>query len=102
MFENAKIYLARVLPWPEPGQPGFVNIHWTFPPTNPRPDGKPAWTGRAVQSAGEAGKTLEFALKAGSNTLDVYACMSTQLAAEAKVTKGKFPRRSGWLPTPSR
>ncbi len=92
MFENAKIYLARVLPWPEPGQPGFVNIHWTFPPTNPRPDGKPAWTGRAVQSAGEAGKTLEFALKAGSNTLDVYACMSTQLAAEAKVTKGKFPR----------
>lgn len=92
MFENAKIYLARVLPWPEPGQPGFVNIHWTFPPTNPRPDGKPAWTGRAVQSAGEAGKTLEFALKNGSNTLDVYACMSTQLAADAKVTKGKFPR----------
>jgi len=92
MFENAKIYLARVLPWPEPGQPGFVNIHWTFPPTNPRPDGKPAWTGRAVQSAGEAGKVLEFALKGGSNTLDVYACMSTQLAADAKVTKGKFPR----------
>jgi len=91
-FENAKIYLARVLPWPEPGQPGFVNIHWTFPPTKPRPDGKPAWTGRAVQSAGEAGKTLEFALKAGSNTLDVYACMSTQLAADAKTTKGKFPR----------
>lgn len=92
MFENAREYLARVVPWPEPGQPGFVNIHWTFPPTNPRPDGKGAWTGRAVQSAGEAGKALEFALRSGSNTLDVYACMSTQLAADAKVTKGKFPR----------
>jgi len=92
MFENAKIYLARVVPWPEPGQPGFVNLHWTFPPTTPRPDGKPAWTGRAVQSAGEAGKALEFALRNGSNTLDVYACMSSQMAADAKTTKGKFPR----------
>ena len=91
MFENAREYLARVVPWPQPGEPGFVNLHWTFPPTTPRADGKPAWTGRAVTSAAEAAKTLEFALKAGSNTLDVYACMSTQLNAEAKVTKGKRP-----------
>jgi hypothetical protein len=91
MFENAREYLARVVPWPQPGEPGFVNLHWTFPPTNPRPDGKPAWTGRAVTSAGEAGKALEFALKSGSNTLDVYACMSTQLAAEPKTTKGARP-----------
>ncbi len=92
MFENAREYLARVVAWPSPGEPGFVNLHWTFPPSNPRPDGKPAWTGRAVTSAGEAAKALEFALRAGSNTLDVYACMSTQLAAESKTTKGKFTR----------
>jgi hypothetical protein len=91
MFEQAREYLARVVPWPEPGQPGFVNLHWTFPPSNPRPDGKPAWTGRAVKDASEAARTLEFALKSGSNTLDVYACMSTQLAAEAKTTKGARP-----------
>ncbi len=91
MFENAREYLARVVPWPQPGEPGFVNLHWTFPPTTPRPDGKPAWTGRAVTSAAEAAKTLEFALKSGSNTLDVYACMSTQLNAEPKVSKGKRP-----------
>lgn len=84
MFENAREYLARVIPWPQPGEPGFVNIHWTFPPTTPRPDGKPAWTGRAVKDVGEAARTLEFALKQGSNTLDVYACMSSQLEAEAK------------------
>jgi len=91
MFENAKEYLARVVPWPLPGEPGFVNLHWTFPPTTPRPDGKPAWTGRAVTSAGEAAKALEFALKSGSNTLDVYACMSSQLAAQEKTAKGKRP-----------
>jgi hypothetical protein len=91
MFENAKEYLARVVPWPAPGEPGFVNLHWTFPPTTPRPDGKPAWTGRAVTSAGEAAKALEFALKSGSNTLDVYACMSSQLAAKEQTTKGKRP-----------
>jgi hypothetical protein len=89
MFENAREYLARVVAWPQPGEPGFINLHWTFPPTNPRPDGKPAWTGRAVTSAGEAAKALEFALKAGSNTLDVYACMSSQMVASEKVTKGK-------------
>lgn len=91
MFENAKEYLARVVPWPSPGEPGYVNLHWTFPPTNPRPDGKPAWTGRAVTSVSEAAKALEFALKSGSNTLDVYACMSSQVMADPKTTKGKRP-----------
>ena len=87
-FDQAREYLARVVPWPQPGEPGFVNLHWTFPPTTPRADGKPAWTGRAVRDAGEAARTLEFALKQGSNTLDVYACMSSQLEAKAQTTKG--------------
>ena len=91
MFENAKEYLARVVPWPSPGEAGFVNFHWTFPPPNPRPDGKPAWTGRAVTSMAGAEQALKFALKDGSNTLDVYACMSSQLAADPKTTKGKKP-----------
>lgn len=89
MFENAREYLARVVPWPQPGEPGFVNLHWTFPPPTPRADGKPAWTGRAVRDVGEAAKTLEFALKSGSNTLDVYACMSSQLEAKAQVKQGR-------------
>jgi hypothetical protein len=91
MFEQAREYLARVVPWPQPGEPGFVNLHWTFPPTTPRADGKPAWTGRAVKDVSEAVRTLEFALKQGSNTLDVYACMSSQLEAKAQTTKGKKP-----------
>jgi len=92
MFDDAKEYLARVVPWPNPGEQGFVNIHWTFPPTTPRGDGKPAWTGRAVTSVAEAARNLEFALKAGSSTLDVYACMSLQSAASSKLSKGKNPR----------
>lgn len=92
MFENAKEYLARVVPWPNPGEEGFVNLHWTFPPTRPRPDGKPAWTGRAITSVTEAARTLEFALKAGGNTLDVYACMSMQHTASQKLSRGTPPR----------
>lgn len=91
MFDNAREYLARVVPWPQPGETGFINIHWTFPPPTPRADGKAAWTGRAVTNTTEAAKALEFALKQGSNTLDVYACMSSQVAAEVKTTKGARP-----------
>lgn len=90
MLDQARQYLARVIPWPAAGEEGFVNIHWTFPPTKPRKDGKPAWTGRAVRTMKEAVSTLEFALKS-ADTLDIYACMSMQSSAEAKVTQKK-----GW------
>jgi hypothetical protein len=83
-LDQAREYLARVIPWPQPGEHGFVNIHWTFPPPNPRPDGKPAWAGRAVTSMADATKALEFSLRDGSNTQDIYACMSQQAVAEAK------------------
>lgn len=89
MLDQAREYLARVLPWPQPGEDGFVNIHWTFPPKNPRPDGKPSWAGRAVRTMDEAVSALKFALKDGSSTLDIYACMSSQTMAEARTTKGR-------------
>ena len=24
-------FLSRVVPWPQPDAPGFINVHWTFP-----------------------------------------------------------------------
>lgn len=86
MLDQAREYLARVIPWPQAGEQGFVNIHWTFPPKEPRPDGKPAWSGRAVRTMQEAVSALSYALKSGSNTLDIYACMSMQHTATPKVT----------------
>jgi hypothetical protein len=89
MFENAKEYLARVVPWPEPGETGYVNLHWTFPPPVPRADGKPAWSGQAVTSMHDAERALNFAAKPGSNTQNIYACMSLQSYAIENPPKGK-------------
>lgn len=90
MLDQAREYLARVIPWPQAGERGFVNIHWTFPPKNPKPDGKPAWAGRAVTTMQEATNAISFALKEGSNTLDIYACMSMQSYAEPAVSGKGF------------
>lgn len=90
MLDQAREYLARVIPWPQAGEQGFVNIHWTFPPKKPRADGKPAWAGRAVVTMQEAVSALNMALKSGSDTLDIYACMSKQSVAEGKVSGKGF------------
>lgn len=90
MLDQAREYLARVIPWPQAGEQGFVNIHWTFPPKKPRPDGKPAWHGRACVTMQEAVSALNLALKAGSDTLDIYACMSKQSSCEPKVSGKGF------------
>ena len=86
MLDQAREYLARVIPWPAPGESGFVNIHWTFPPTRPNAGGKAIWTGRAVTSVAEAAKALDWALKS-PDTLDVYACMSSQAQAQPKASR---------------
>lgn len=90
MLDQAREYLARVIPWPQAGEQGFVNIHWTFPPKTPRADGKPAWAGRAVVTMQEAVSALKMATKANSDTLDIYACMSKQSVAEGKVSGKGF------------
>jgi hypothetical protein len=83
-FEHAKLYLARVLHWPDANdEPAFANVHWTFRAQNAD---RPMWSGRAVRSVSEAIKALEFALK-GSDTLDIYACLSTQRTAQEKVSQ---------------
>ncbi len=86
-FEQAREYLARVLPWPQQGDPtSFVNVHWTF--KSEKYD-KPGWGGRAVLTVDEAVKAVEFALK-GKDTLDVYCCMSTQREAQETITPKKY------------
>lgn len=90
-FEHARKYLSRVLPWPQDGDaPAYVNIHWSLDKLNDR--GKPIWTGRAVRSVGEAVKTLDFALK-GTDTKDIYVCLSTQRTAEEKISRKGYPYR---------
>lgn len=85
-LEQAQQYLARVIAWPQEGEDGYVNLHWTY--QKPGYD-KPRWGGRAVRTLPQAINALEFALKS-SETKDVYVCLSTQRAAEAKTGKNNF------------
>lgn len=93
MLEQAREYLARVIPWPQPGETAYVNIHWTFQPAPgkkpPRADGKLPWTGRACTSLDEAARALTFALKS-NDTRDIYVCMSTQSMAQERTSKKNF------------
>lgn len=81
MYDHAREYLTKVIPWPE-GDEGYVNIHWTFQSEN---FARPGWGGRACRTVDEAIKALEFALK-GDATRDIYACMSQQSSSETRTT----------------
>ena len=84
-LEHAQEYLAKVLPWPQEGEPpAYVNIHWTLTKLNPK-TGKPIWTGRACRSVAEAANTVAWALKS-ADTKDIYVCMSTQHDALEKTS----------------
>lgn len=85
MLEQAKEYLARVVPWPDPGTPAYINVHWTFKPKSPTANGKPPWTGRACATLDEAVKAVAFAMKS-ADTLDIYACLSSQASMVTKTS----------------
>lgn len=85
-YASAREYLSRVLPWPEGGSPPYINVHWSFKRANMD---KKAWSGRACTSVDEAIRNLEWAMSL-PDTLDIYACMSSQ--SETKVTLGKNNR----------
>jgi hypothetical protein len=82
-FGQAHEYLARIVPWPQPGEgPAFVDIVWSF--KSDKYD-KPGWTGRAVTTVGDAVNAISWALKSDT-TLGVYVCQSTQREAQEVVT----------------
>ncbi len=89
VLDQAKEYLARVVPWPDPGQQAFINIHWTFEPKTPTKDGKPPWTGRACASMEEAVRALTFAMKS-ADTKDIYVCMSSQASYIERRSRKNF------------
>jgi len=85
-FDQARIYLARVLPWPQQGEAAFINVHWTF---KSEKFDKPGWSGRAVTTVDDAIKAIQFAQKS-KDTLDIYVCQSSQREAQEKTTAKKF------------
>ena len=94
---DAQEYLAKVLPWPQDGDPpAHVNIHWSTDKIGN--NGKPLWSGRATRSLNEAVRTIQWA-QSLTDVRDIYVCMSSQRDAQEKIAKksGKrylFPIRA--------
>ena len=91
MYEQAREFLATVLPWPENGE-AFVAVMNSFVPPDydpgPDPDNpkKLPVGGRACRSINEAIDYIDW-LKKKSNTRDIWVTMSTQ--RKGIETKGK-------------
>ena len=88
-LDQAKEFLARVLPWPQDEKSAFANIHWTFVPQDLEPGRKPPWTGRAVRNSMDAAKAVAWAMKL-PDTRDFYVCLSMQSVAQEVTSQKGF------------
>jgi hypothetical protein len=97
-FAEARQFLARTLPWPQ-GEESYIDIIWTEKSTKNDEPQQPEqsdsakkkkeklfWNGRAVRTLDSAIYWVQAALK-NDNTQAIYACMSSQLMAEEKLSK---------------
>jgi hypothetical protein len=78
-------FMARVVPWPRDGAPGWVNLHWTMP--NPLNAKEVIWSGKPTTSVDEFLGLTKWARKT-ANIKDIYFCLSLQAHA-GKNTRGK-------------
>ena len=64
-------FLSRVVPWPEPGTSGFINVHWTSP-SHKGMGGKP------FTQLADALSFVEWAKNRPADIKDLYFCLSLQ------------------------
>lgn len=89
-LEQAKEFLARVIPWPTSEEPGYVNVIWSQP--NTKDPTKKFWGGRACVTMADAERALSLALN-DPKVLDIYACMSKQSMMKPRKSKKGYEYR---------
>ena len=80
--KNEADFFARVLPWPLPGQPGFVNLHW-FTPEH-YVNGRPFTTLREFMSMAEWCRKNPHVAK------EVYFCTTLQSDVGPQAKNGNY------------
>lgn len=82
-INEAKRYLARVLPWPVDGGDWYVNLHTLKNVGKTDRKGKPILFpgGRPFKDVQRAARTVEYWLTKATHPTDIYACMSAQREA---------------------
>jgi hypothetical protein len=82
--DNIARFMSRVVPWPQAGDPGVVNLHWKV--SNPK-TGKMLWSGRPHTSVDSLVGLAKWAVSR-PNIKDMYFCLSLQ-AKTAPSRNGK-------------
>lgn len=94
-LQQAREFMARVVPWPAVEHPGFVSIHWSYKPAVPdpkKPD-KLAWSGRAVLDTSEFTRTLAWAMGL-KDVMGFYVCMAQTATVDNRVSKRGKPYKN--------
>lgn len=79
-------FISRVAPWPAPGAPGVVNIHWRM--KHPK-SGKLIWAGHPTTSPGQFVSLVDRALQRPATFTEIYYCLSLQ--GRVRVSKNNTP-----------
>ncbi len=64
-------FLARVLPWPAPGEPGVLNVHWTIPD-------RKGMGGKPFVNLADMVSFIPWANNRPTFIKDIYFCLSRQ------------------------
>jgi hypothetical protein len=70
-------FMERVVAWPGPGEPGYVNLHWFSPKINSR-RGKRYFNGDAYKDVQSFMAGVQNCLANPAYHQDIYYCLSTQ------------------------
>jgi hypothetical protein len=81
-FDQARHYLAKVIPWPKTEE-AYVNLHWSE--VKPGAD-RPIWSGRACRTLDDAVRALTW-IRALPGKREIYVCLSSQRLAEDKTSR---------------
>src|SRR5271154_4909207 len=80
-------FLTRALPWPAPGQPGFVNLHWRSWKS------KGVTGGRPFTDLGDLLSFIGWAHGQGGSIIrELYYCTSLQRESAPPFKEGGQPR----------
>lgn len=70
--------LERVMPWPGPSGPGWVNLHWKLTVTGQDGKPRPAWRGQPFKEPGPLLARAQRLCMDVTKAEDLYFCLSVQ------------------------
>ena len=80
--DDAARFIARVVPWPAPGEPGYINLHWK----NPK---HPGMSGRPYNDLQTLLGFAKWATGRPDSISDIYFCLSQQAKTGDMLASGK-------------